>query len=328
MSIPQQRGRLDPCARMPVLSRSVVLCLLIGGPLMAADWPEPQRVVREELPRYQVQVGPNPTAVRFFEERIRPVLVEHCYECHGNGHHKGGLKLDSLAGFLDGGGNGQVLVPGDPGRGLLMPCLTHTADEEDLFMPPDEKLPDAVIADFATWIRLGAPWPVDGQQVAIAGSATPAGSASVAVGSASVAATAAPPKHPILLGRLHPLVVHFPIACLLLALVAEALVLLNGARWRVCTWFLLAAGTAGAIAAVISGSQLPVESHGPAGERHELLGWITLVASLGSGTLLVLAEWRQRQRWLFRLALLLTAVLVGITGHLGGELVYGSGWPW
>ena len=92
--------------------------------------------------------------VEFFETRIRPVLVEHCYSCHSTDAKevKGGLVLDSRQGLLVGGDSGVALVPGNPDASLLLEALRH----EGLEMPPDRKLPDAVIADFAAWIRDGA----------------------------------------------------------------------------------------------------------------------------------------------------------------------------
>ncbi len=47
-----------------------------------------------------------------FEAKIRPVLVERCYECHGETKQKGGLRLDSKAALLKGGDSGPIVVPG------------------------------------------------------------------------------------------------------------------------------------------------------------------------------------------------------------------------
>ena len=54
-------------------------------------------------------------AVEFFERKVRPILVEHCYECHSEaeGEQKGGLLLDREAGWLEGGDTGKAVVPGD-----------------------------------------------------------------------------------------------------------------------------------------------------------------------------------------------------------------------
>jgi len=100
---------------------------------------------------------PDPDNVEFFEKRIRPVLVENCYKCHGNGNKKGKLQLDSRAGMLKGGETGPVIVPGQPDNSLLIKAIRYTDDR--LRMPPKSKLSDANIADFITWVKSGALWP-------------------------------------------------------------------------------------------------------------------------------------------------------------------------
>jgi cytochrome c553 len=101
---------------------------------------------------------------RFFEQKIRPVLVQHCYRCHSAEAKKlkGGLRLDTRAGVLRGGDSGPAIVPGKPAESLLLKALRH----EEPAMPPEEKLPDAVIADFERWIRTGAPDPREGTPAA------------------------------------------------------------------------------------------------------------------------------------------------------------------
>ncbi len=95
---------------------------------------------------------------KFFETRIRPALVEHCYECHSAGAKKVGAKLflDSPSGMLDGGESGPSVIPGDAERSLIVHALRH---ENDLEMPPDKPLPQAVIDDITKWIAMGAPDP-------------------------------------------------------------------------------------------------------------------------------------------------------------------------
>ena len=92
--------------------------------------------------------------LEFFETKIRPVLVEHCYECHAVDSKKlrGGLLVDSRQGLLDGGESGPAVVPGDPGKSLLISALKH----DDFEMPPKKTLSAAVIADFEKWIQHGA----------------------------------------------------------------------------------------------------------------------------------------------------------------------------
>ena len=96
--------------------------------------------------------------IAFFEKRIRPVLVESCYECHStrDGNKvKGGLAVDSRDGLLRGGESGPALVPGSPEDSLLIEALRH----DGLEMPPNKQLPNTVIADFVAWIKMGAPDP-------------------------------------------------------------------------------------------------------------------------------------------------------------------------
>ncbi|WP_425614645.1 PSD1 and planctomycete cytochrome C domain-containing protein [Anatilimnocola sp. NA78] len=96
----------------------------------------------------------------FFESKIRPVLVKHCYQCHSVGAKKseGGLLLDSRAGISKGGDRGPAIVVDKPEQSPLLIAISHT--DSDLKMPPKkDRLPAEVIADFTQWIRLGAPDP-------------------------------------------------------------------------------------------------------------------------------------------------------------------------
>jgi hypothetical protein len=110
---------------------------------------------------------PDPKGIEFFEKRIRPVLVTHCYECHSQGAKavKGNLLLDTREGIRQGGDTGAAVVPGKVAASLLIGALKYDGFE----MPPKGKLPDAVIADFEKWIELGAPDPRDGKIVAAKG---------------------------------------------------------------------------------------------------------------------------------------------------------------
>lgn len=92
-----------------------------------------------------------------FREKIAPVLAEHCHACHAAGAKtlRGGLRLDSVGGMLQGGDSGPAVVPGNPAESLILQALRH---EDGMAMPPKKpKLSDAVIADFEAWIVAGAP---------------------------------------------------------------------------------------------------------------------------------------------------------------------------
>ena len=109
----------------------------------------------------------DPAGVAFFEQKVRPVLVEQCYSCHSEEAKKlkGNLYLDSKAGWEKGGDYGEpVIVPGKPAESLLIRSIQHI--EDGLKMPPDRpKLPDSVIADLVTWVEMGAPDPRDGVEI-------------------------------------------------------------------------------------------------------------------------------------------------------------------
>jgi len=94
----------------------------------------------------------------FFETRIRPLLVKHCYECHSSesSELQGGLLVDSWATIRSGGTNGPAVVPGDVDRSLLIQAVRH---QDAMEMPPEGKLSDAEIADLENWVRSGAPDP-------------------------------------------------------------------------------------------------------------------------------------------------------------------------
>ena len=91
-----------------------------------------------------------------FEAKIRPLLIEHCYECHSaDKKHKGNLLLDTQAGMLKGGDTGPALVAGDAAKSLLLKAVKW--EDPNLQMPPKTKLSDAQIADLEAWIQSGAP---------------------------------------------------------------------------------------------------------------------------------------------------------------------------
>ena len=104
---------------------------------------------------------PNRAGLDFFERKIRPVLVKHCYECHSakSKNIRGGLLVDTRVGIRKGGETGPGVVPGKPGKSVIVGALKHA----DFEMPPTGKLPKAVIADFEKWIKMGAPDPRDGK---------------------------------------------------------------------------------------------------------------------------------------------------------------------
>jgi hypothetical protein len=116
----------------------------------------------------EAPAGDQAEGIAFFESKIRPVLVEHCYRCHSasSAAPKGGLLVDSRKAMRAGGDSGPAVVPGDPDASLLLSAISHS--DPDLKMPPKkERLPEAVINDVRTWIRMGAADPRDDTAVRV-----------------------------------------------------------------------------------------------------------------------------------------------------------------
>jgi len=132
-----------------------------------------------------------------------------------------------------------------------------------------------------------------------------------------------------LIGRLHPLLVHFPIGLVLIAAALEAVVMMTDLRsWRTVAVVNLRAGAVLSIAAVIAGWRLASSAEIDASsslEWHRWLGTIAAVAVAGAALATVGADGRSRFRlWVYRTALFWAAALVAIAGHLGGVLVWGK----
>jgi mono/diheme cytochrome c family protein len=137
---PQQR---------PARLLATVFVLLLG----AASWLSASQASSPP----SSQRTPPTTQSEFFEARIRPLLVTHCYDCHTDAA-QGGLRVDSRAALLKGGQRGPALVPGQPDDSLLLQSVqqTHTT----LRMPKGAaKLADPEIAALTQWIKEGAVWP-------------------------------------------------------------------------------------------------------------------------------------------------------------------------
>jgi cytochrome c553 len=132
-------AKLNPAARKPEMpktevTKSKTANVIVGTPITAEQ-------------------------TKFFETKIRPVLMTKCAECHSatSKKLKGGLLVDSREGLLRGGDTGPAIVPGDLEESLLIKAIAFK--DESLQMPPKAKLSDDVIQDFQTWVKMGAPDP-------------------------------------------------------------------------------------------------------------------------------------------------------------------------
>lgn len=91
----------------------------------------------------------------FFENKVRPILANSCYDCHSDSA-SGGLRLDSKTAFEKGGAHGALIVPGDPDKSLLIQAVRQTGA---LKMPKGGKLQGDEVAVLVAWVKAGAPWP-------------------------------------------------------------------------------------------------------------------------------------------------------------------------
>jgi hypothetical protein len=100
---------------------------------------------------------PTPEQLEFFEKKVRPVLAEQCYKCHGPEKQKADLRVDSRDALLKPGDDGPAIVPGKPDESLLIKSIKHVGDMKMPAKAP--KMPDDQIAALEQWIAMGAPWP-------------------------------------------------------------------------------------------------------------------------------------------------------------------------
>jgi hypothetical protein len=127
---------------MPRLATLAAGCLLWWSLAAAAAEPADRAV--------------SPREADFFEARVRPVLAEHCWTCHGPARQRAGLRLDSRAALLTGGDSGPAVIPGDPDGSPLVRAVRRAGD---LKMPPKTPLPPPAVEALAAWVKMGAPWP-------------------------------------------------------------------------------------------------------------------------------------------------------------------------
>ena len=109
----------------------------------------------------QALPGDQMSGSEYFERKVRPLLIKHCYECHSEeeGEQKGGLLLDRESGWLEGGDTGKAVVPGQLGASLLIQAVTRR--NEDIAMPPKYALEEEEVHILRKWINDGASGPVE-----------------------------------------------------------------------------------------------------------------------------------------------------------------------
>ncbi|MEZ6087234.1 MAG: PSD1 and planctomycete cytochrome C domain-containing protein [Pirellulaceae bacterium] len=146
----------------------VVSACCADHPLVIADEPaQPSATVTETLP-----IEPTPQQIEYFERKIRPLLHQHCFECHSADSKtlQGGLRLDSRHHLHRGGDSGPAVVAGKPEESLLIESIRH--DDAAYPMPPKGKLAAHEIDELTRWVQQGAPFPASTDSQASMSTAT------------------------------------------------------------------------------------------------------------------------------------------------------------
>jgi len=131
------------------------------------------------------------------------------------------------------------------------------------------------------------------------------------------------------IGRLHPLIVHFPIALVMVAAFSEVVATVtDDRRYRAVAAINLRAGSAFAVVAAFAGWRLglaPGIEATPLLEWHRWMGVAAALLTAGAALASVRPERHSsRSLTLYRIALFGAASLVAVAGHSGGLLVWGA----
>lgn len=248
---------------------------------------------------------------------VTEVFLQRCSECHGseNARPKGdfGYVMDLARLAAD----KELIVPGSPEKSELFIMI----DEGD--MPPAKSkfapMPDAQKQVVSDWIKAGAFAISDKASGDIAGDASTSGQT-----------PPVKPRSPLyyLVGKVHPIVIHFPIALIIAAGLAELFSLTQRRTGMTsAVTFCLLLGSAGAVVAAISGWVFAMDNGYPIElntEYYSLHRWLGVACALLSPLLLWIDLLSVKDRRFFRVFLLLVVILVMATGHFGGMLVYGE----
>ncbi len=140
--------KMDPANHLFSPKSQAAACVILLGSLCGALMVSPAAIAEQPASAEQI---------RFFETKIRPLLVEHCYDCHAAGEQESGLRVDTIKGMLIGGHAGPSVIPGKPDSSLLVTAVTYR--DSELEMPPDQRLSDQQIVDLEHWVQIGAPHP-------------------------------------------------------------------------------------------------------------------------------------------------------------------------
>ncbi len=269
-----------------------------------------------------------------FESDVLPIFKARCAECHVGETAKNEFQIfdrDALLGYVDSGGSLDSSLWID-----YLIANPKSVELDSLVMPPTGPLPANELAVLKLWLDEGAIWPDN--------LATP----DLVRGLGSVAKKVLVAEAPVssiersltAAGFFHPAVVHFPIAIILLGAAAAFFSYIGGGDFaRRLALLCLIIGALSSIVSCIAGWGFAIHKgytyvglFPPAGwsedqlllHRHRWFGIGSAVFSLVLAMVATVSFWKSKSGHFWRIGLIGCAMLVSITGHQGGELVYGD----
>ncbi len=276
-------------------------------------------------------VAQEPSKIIDFQRDVLPILKMRCAECHEGEEAKNGMEVldrDSMSSYIDSSGADASSLWVD-----YLIAVSKEVDPESLIMPPEKPLPPGELAILKLWLDEGATWPDElaaphsdevPELTSIAD--VPKGLTASAILSAS--------------GYFHPAVVHFPIALLILGAGAAFFSYLGGGETaKKFAFFCLIFGALTSVASAVAGwGFAPQRGYNYTGlmpladmsddqallHRHRWFGIGTTILALLIAAIATVSMRQGRGGHVWRMGLVVCAMLVGITGHQGGEVVYGD----
>lgn len=266
-----------------------------------------------------------------FVRDVAPLLDRRCANCHVGDRAKAGLDIEDRETVL------QYVEPGDPENSSLWSDYLNAESPHHnpatSVMPLRGPIPQNELNIVKSWIQQGADWPK--------------GVTFVSLGGISEQPKAKENDQSLLarisgfLGYFHPAVVHFPIALLMFGGAAAALSFLTGGRAVYVAFYCLTWGTLFALISTVLGWFYAAEKGYPAWDaipnkdsieaaaaifRHRWLGTIATAMSSIVCLIAILAARQPKKPWkhVWRIGLIVVALIISIVGHQGGELVYGD----
>lgn len=261
---------------------------------------------------------------------VRAVFAAKCTACHGPNLAKPKGRFGYVLDLARVANNREMVVPLSPSESELWELVRRSE------MPPEDSPTGALTVHeknvIQAWIAAGAPTVVssDGSVGAIHSTESPPPSPQPPEEVAAERTTPSVGGHFLRwLGKFHLLMLHFPIALLVVAAVAESWSVVRASRLPAPTVrFLLLLGATSAVTTAALGWLHALSGYGAGMPRLLALHrWLGTAAGLWAIVTAVYSERDVRcgiRTPTTRAALFAGALLIGLTGHFGGMLTHGE----